>query len=128
MIGLLPLLLLAADAPALDCENAMTQADMNQCAHQDYQIADVALNEQWAEAAAVMKIRDDNYESVSDDRPGFFETLLRAQRLWIAYRDAHCTGEGYYARGGSLEPLLVSKCKTKLTIQRTRYLSFLIEQ
>ncbi|MFZ1741705.1 MAG: lysozyme inhibitor LprI family protein, partial [Pontixanthobacter sp.] len=43
-------------------------------------------------------------------------------------RDAHCRSEGYYAYGGSLEPLLVSSCKAQLTRQRTDQLVELVEQ
>ncbi len=126
MIGLLPLLLLTGQ-PALDCENAMTQADMNQCAFNDHKAADAELNAQWKKSAAVMKLRDENFESEYDMRNGYFETMLEAQRAWIAYRDSHCRSEGYFARGGSMEPLLVSSCMAQLTRLRTTQLSELVE-
>ncbi len=126
MIALLPLLLLAGE-PALDCENAMTQADMNQCAFEDYQVADAELNAQWKKSAAAMRLRDKNFESEYDTRSGYFETMLEAQRAWLAYRDAHCRSEGYFARGGSMEPLLVSSCLAHLTRLRTTQLSELVE-
>ena len=37
-----------------DCSNAQTQADMNQCAAEDYRKADAAMNAQWAETRAAM--------------------------------------------------------------------------
>lgn len=126
MIALLPLLLLAGE-PALDCENAMTQADMNQCAFEDYQAADAELNVQWKKSAAAMRLLDKNFESEYDTRSGYFETMLEAQRAWLAYRDAHCRSEGYFARGGSMEPLLVSSCLAHLTRLRTTQLSELVE-
>jgi uncharacterized protein YecT (DUF1311 family) len=126
MIGLLPLLLLAAE-PTLDCENAMTQADMNQCAFKDYQSADAELNAQWQKTSSVMKSRDENFESEYDTRSGYFDTLLEAQRAWLGYRDAQCRSEGYVARGGSLEPLLVSSCMAHLTRLRTAELEELVE-
>jgi len=129
MIMLIPLLLLASAEPPYDCEiDQMTQQGMNYCAYQDYLVADAKLNAQWSKTATVMKQRDADFDSEYDDRPGYFDTLLAAQRAWIAYRDTQCASEGYYARGGSLEPLLVSTCKTKLTEDRTEQLRFLIEQ
>jgi uncharacterized protein YecT (DUF1311 family) len=131
---ILSLLILAQGVTSADVECDQAKADqgiqyaMNLCAHKDYLIADEALNVQWKITAAEMKLRDENFESTWDERPGYFQTLLDAQRAWIAYRDTHCTSEGYYARGGSLEPLLVSTCKTKLTKERTEQLQFLIEQ
>lgn len=126
MIGLLFLLLMESEPP-LDCENAMTQAAMNQCAHQEYQAADAQLNVQWQVTAAAMKLRDQNFASDSDMRKGYFSTLQEAQRAWITYRDAHCRSEGYFARGGSMEPMLVSFCLANVTIARTRQLKQLAE-
>lgn len=115
--------------PDWNCGDPMAQQEMNWCAKQDYLAADATLNEQWKLTAAAMKQRDAESKPYDrDNRPGYFATLLEAQRAWIAYRDAHCRSEGYYARGGTLEPLLVATCKTKLTKDRTQALSFLIEQ
>ena len=121
----------AAPNPDWDCDDPQAQQEMNWCAAQEFDRADKALNRQWAVTASRMKERDDRRESGAlperDDRPGHFDTLLDAQRAWLKFRDAHCRAEGYYARGGSLEPLLVSTCKTKLTEARTEQLAQLIE-
>ncbi len=122
---ILTALMLLQSAAAIDCEDAMTQADMNWCAAQDYNRADEALNRQWSATAAEMKRRD--ARGPDDGRPGYFQTLLEAQRAWLTYRDAHCRSEGFYARGGSLEPLLVATCKTDLTEARTEQLASLAE-
>ncbi|WP_252257584.1 lysozyme inhibitor LprI family protein [Erythrobacter aurantius] len=104
------------------------QQEMNICAHRDYLIADAALNAQWRLTRQTMQERDSEAEKPDwDERPGYFDTLLEAQRAWIAYRDAHCRSEGYSARGGSLEPLLVSTCKIHLTELRTAQLRELAE-
>jgi uncharacterized protein YecT (DUF1311 family) len=126
MIGLLPLLLMGAES-ALDCDNAITQVDMKECAYEDYQVADAELNAHWTQTSSVMKSRDENFESEYDTRSGYFDTLLEAQWAWLGYRDAHCRNEGYFARGGSLEPLLVSSCMAHLTRLRTAELEELVE-
>ena len=112
-------MLLAAQTPDIDCENAMTQMEMNFCAHQDFKQADAKLNAQWKLTSAAMKLRDENFESTYDDRAGYHETLLEAQRAWLKFRDAHCRSEGYFARGGSMEPMLVSSCMAHQTNIRT---------
>lgn len=139
MLAVFPALLLALHpghhddtaGPQWNCDEPQAQQEMNYCAAQDFKRADEALNLQWAETSAAMKARDERRETGAlpelDDRPGYFQTLLEAQRAWIAFRDAHCRSEGYYARGGSLEPLLVSTCKTTLTEARTQQLAQLIE-
>ncbi|MEE4538032.1 MAG: lysozyme inhibitor LprI family protein [Erythrobacter sp.] len=133
MIAAILLLAQAASLSPCDQEAADrgVQSDMNICAHREYLEADAELNAQWRETREHMRRSDtnaqDHIDPARDDRPGYFETLLTAQRAWIAYRDAHCRSEGYYARGGSLEPLLVSTCKTQLTRERTQQLRELTE-
>ncbi len=107
------------------------QQEMNICAAVEYHKADAELNAQWKVTSQKMKDRDASFEEYGgperDDRPGWFASLLEAQRAWIAFRDAHCRVDGYTARGGSLEPLLVSTCKTELTEARTQQLRQLAE-
>ncbi|MEL6528863.1 MAG: lysozyme inhibitor LprI family protein [Pseudomonadota bacterium] len=129
---LMPLLVLQASAPATppnpewNCDDPQYQQEMNWCAGQRFVEADTALNAQWAITADEMKARDASYAefdfNTGDDRPGWFASLLEAQRAWIKFRDAHCRVDGYTARGGTLEPLLVSSCKTALTLDRTEQL------
>lgn len=133
MFILAPVLMLtAAPAPNANwnCDEPEVQQEMNWCAHQDFLVADAELNTQWRLNSAILKERDiqwmDGHGNADDGKPGFFETMLSAQRAWLAYRDAHCRSEGYSARGGSLEPLLVSSCKAELTRKRTAELAKLI--
>lgn len=128
MIFLLPLLMQAAGPPEVNCAQPSTQSAMNICAARDYQQADAVLNAQWQATAAVLREQDAAIDRAYDERPGHFETLLVAQRAWIDFRDAHCAGEGFAARGGSLEPLLAVSCKTALTKARTAQLLALAEQ
>lgn len=114
------------DEPPADCEDAMTQMDMNLCAARDYEEADEALNLQWKDTRAVMAKWDMELKDVGTATGGE-EALLKAQRAWIAYRDGHCEAEGFAARGGTLEPLLVSTCLADMTRRRTEELKALAE-
>ena len=116
--------------PAWNCADPQVQMEMNWCAGQDYEAADKALNAQWALTRAAMRARDAEWAQLgsADKRPGWAASLLEAQRGWLRYRDAHCALEGYEARGGSLEPLLVLTCKTSLTRARTKALKELVER
>lgn len=129
----LPLLLEAAE-PLPECDEKAAemgvQQPMNQCAQRDFVIADRKLNAQWQITVAVMKARDEAYapyRDAGDTRPGWLESLREAQRAWLTFRDAHCRIDGYTARGGSMEPMLVSFCKRALTEQRTQQLKELAE-
>jgi len=112
-----------------NCENPQVQQEMNWCAGRDFAVADERLNAQWKITSEVMKQRDAEWAEIgsADTRPGLFESLLEAQRGWLRYRDAHCRVDGYTARGGSLEPLLVATCKARLTRMRTEELRELVE-
>lgn len=128
MIFALLLMAGAPSDPGWNCDEPQVQQEMNWCAGQEYKRADEALNAQWSETAAVLKRRDAERDAAHDQGAGFFETLLKAQRAWIAYRDAHCMSEGFAFRGGSMEPLIVATCKASLTDMRTGQLKDLIEE
>jgi uncharacterized protein YecT (DUF1311 family) len=131
MIAIAAALLLAQAAPStadetVDCDNAQTQADMNLCAARDFKDSDAALNAQWAETSARMKALDAELDREHDKQPGYFETLLDGQRAGLKFRDAQCLSESFMARGGTLQPTLVSQCKTYLTELRIQQLRNLV--
>ena len=113
-----------AEDPPVDCKNAATQADMNICAARDYETADKELNAQYKKTRAAMVAWDTELEG---DQKGAEKALLKSQRAWIDYRDGECEAEGFQARGGSLEPMLISGCMAKLTRQRTKELADLAD-
>lgn len=128
------LALQASSEPPADtdwnCDNPTRQQEMNWCAAREYQDADRALNLAWSKARERTRKQDadfSRYRPDGDGRPGHFASLLEAQRAWLAYRDAHCRLDGFAARGGTLEPLLVSTCKTALTSARTAELEAIAE-
>jgi uncharacterized protein YecT (DUF1311 family) len=109
----------ADDDPAVDCANATTQTDMNICADRDYKAADAALNVQYKKTRAAMVGWD---ADLDDEQKGAEKALLKAQRAWVDYRDGECEAEGFEARGGSMEPMLVSACLATVTRERTKQL------
>jgi uncharacterized protein YecT (DUF1311 family) len=109
----------ADDDLPVDCKNATTQTDMNICADRDYKAADVELNVQYKKTRAAMVGWDADLE---EDQKGAEKALLKAQRAWVDYRDGECEAEGFEARGGSMEPMLVSACLATVTRERTKQL------
>ena len=105
-LALLPLPLAAQET---DCANAMTQTDMNICADRDMQEADNALNAAYGTAMDRMRGAGE----------GGVEALRKAQRSWITFRDQACAAEGWLHEGGSMQPMVVAGCKTRLTQDRT---------
>ena len=113
--------------PEIDCENAMAQQEMNYCAGKDFETADAELNAVYKQAIAAMRETDTEMADISENYVGAVEALKKAQRGWIAYRDGTCELAGFDARGGSMEPMLVSGCLAETTRKRTKELQDLIE-
>ncbi|WP_188079868.1 lysozyme inhibitor LprI family protein [Neorhizobium sp. P12A] len=114
----------AEDDAQVDCKNAVTQTDMNICADRDYKAADAELNVQYKETRATMVSWD---ADLDDDLKGAEKALLKAQRAWVDYRDGECEAEGFEARGGTMEPMLVSACLASVTRERTKQLKQLAD-
>jgi uncharacterized protein YecT (DUF1311 family) len=115
------------EAEEAECADPQTQQAMTRCALADYQAADTELNAQWLATVAAMKARDARRQP-GDPRPGYFDTLLKAQSAWLAYRDAECATEAALAgrpSGRSVEVTLEHQCKTYLTQLRIEQLRVL---
>lgn len=117
----------AQEEPQVDCDNAMTQSEMNFCASKDYETADKELNAVYRNTMAAMKKTDTDLGEINESYVGAVEALKKAQRAWIDYRDGQCELAGFEARGGSMEPMLVSGCLADLTKKRTEELKGLTE-
>jgi len=103
-------------APQPDCfqvPNA-TQAQLNDCAHQQYQHADRALNAQWRKTSNAARRIDKSA----------FARLLKGQRAWLIYRSETCGWVGDVF-GGSIAPLNYYNCMTDMTETRTKELKLL---
>jgi uncharacterized protein YecT (DUF1311 family) len=114
--------------PEVDCDNAMAQIEMNICAGRDYQAADMELNAVYKKALAAAQEMDVQAKEMGEHYVGAVDALKRAQRAWIGYRDGQCELAGFEARGGSMEPMLVSGCLADLTRKRTAELKTVYEQ
>ena len=124
LIGLV--LLIATPALAddeIDCAKAEAQQEMNFCANKDFELADAELNAIWKKA----KAEAERMDAEQPDDKGAADSLLAAQRGWIAYRNGTCDLAGWEARGGSLEPMLVSGCLAEETRKRTKQLQEFID-
>ena len=114
---------LDAQAREHHCNDAQNQMDMNFCAETDFERADAALNAAWRDAIADARASDREIDRQSDQRPTEEAKMREAQRAWLIFRDAQCTVEGYdESRGGTMEPMVYSGCRARLTRERTAQL------
>jgi uncharacterized protein YecT (DUF1311 family) len=102
-----------ATAQEVDCNNQVTQMDMNDCAAQAFEAADAELNRAYGVAVDYARQLD------AETKGGIEEQLRVAQRAWITYRDAACASEASQFEGGSIMPLIYSGCLERVTLART---------
>jgi uncharacterized protein YecT (DUF1311 family) len=107
-----------ARAREYGCNDAQTQLAMNMCAELDFERADADLNRIYRQEVASAQQADREIDA-GDRRPTSLVVLRQAQRAWLTFRDSQCTYEGYgEARGGSMEPMVYSGCRARLTRER----------
>ena len=123
------MLLLALAAPAaaqeVDCTVAESQNELTYCAEQDWNRADADLNAVYKTVIAQLRDLD---ADLPDDLKGGEDALRRAQRAWVAFRDAECEAEGYAMRGGSGEAMLIYSCRARLSDQRAPDLAMILPE
>lgn len=112
--------LVAAHSPARaqpdDCREPRSQSEMNRCSARELETVDRELNEVYQRVIErmVREGGDPPYDAASWER-----AMRKAQRAWVAYRDADC--RGLVARdwtGGSGAALAINGCMTALTRRR----------
>ncbi|MBB1391797.1 DUF1311 domain-containing protein [Shewanella sp. SG44-6] len=90
------------------CDAAMSTVDINQCARQEFEVAQVRLDEYIAKAS----------DTFHDD-PVVLEALQLSQRDWLTYRESYCHAIYQLWRGGTIRGVMYQGCMLQLTVQRT---------
>jgi uncharacterized protein YecT (DUF1311 family) len=112
---ILSLMLAAGAVPR--CATTLIQSEMNDCALSAFQKDDAILNRQWAQTlAAMQKLDRDEGGRENEGR------LRKAQRAWLAYRDAHCWSAYPWKSGVELNHMNEIMCRSDLTVDRTQQL------
>jgi uncharacterized protein YecT (DUF1311 family) len=104
---LLLLSMVYACVGAAQCKDAMSTRDMEDCAASEYKKADGELNRIYQETLRKLQPKD-------------AQLLRKAQRSWLAYRDAHCDAQYQLYSGGSIAPVILAQCRWTLTAQRAK--------
>ena len=119
------LLFLAQAAAADPCDNPTTREVPERCALREFEASEAVMNGQWEETVEEMK-RLDAAREAGDTQPGYYATLVEAQRAWLAYRDAECRSESFLVRGTPAQRTIELQCKTYLTEVRIQELNVLV--
>lgn len=97
-----------------NCEDKMTQLELNICANEEYKKADKELNLLYNKVTKKLNKKEK-------------ESIIKAQLNWIKFRDNHCEIYKIIYDVGSIMPLMYSKCLTQLTKNRIGELKTLYE-
>ncbi|WP_105167908.1 lysozyme inhibitor LprI family protein [Pseudoalteromonas sp. T1lg23B] len=95
----------------LDCNNAWTTVQINQCMNKEL-IAAETLMEQYL-AKSISRYTQD---------PTSVSSINKSQMIWLDYRQAHCGAVFNTWREGTIRTAMSVDCKIKLTQQRTHSL------
>ncbi|MEH1768632.1 lysozyme inhibitor LprI family protein [Nostoc sp.] len=96
-------------AQKLNCNNAQTQAVINECAKLSSQNADKKLNQVYQQLVSTLERSRK-------------QKLITAQQAWIKFRDNNCEFETSKYEGGSISPTIYFGCLENITKLRTQQL------
>jgi uncharacterized protein YecT (DUF1311 family) len=105
-----------------DCTDPQSNPETKLCTQRELDRADAELNKVYKDALAAAREQyrtaHDDYEKMPDS-----EAMLRkAQRAWVAFRDANCDYQYQIYYGGSLAGLSYLACKSEMTKARVKEL------
>ncbi|MBC7879881.1 MAG: DUF1311 domain-containing protein [Anaerolineae bacterium] len=103
-------LVVSSPSMADPCDNAQSQGELNRCEALNFQAADARLN-------VVYK------KLVAGQDASMKQKLVKAQRLWIQFRDANCEYERGGMDGGSASQMIYFGCLAQTTKVRTKTLN-----
>lgn len=92
------------------CEKAMSQDELEQCLQDNLDASDKDLNSAYSKLTATMTAAQK-------------ESLKKAQKLWISFRDADCEHEASSHEGGSGYQAIYIQCQFDRTQTRLNELT-----
>lgn len=102
---------------ANDCQNlpgGSTTLGIVGCIQAETSVWDALLNEEYRATRDAMRAADAAYGGAIDRT----EALLKAQRAWIAFRDADCAAAYARWQDGSIRNVVASNCHMTMTAAR----------
>jgi len=111
-LGLCPSAAWTADD---SCENALTTAEMRECANSRYARADTELNQVYKQLSSQLD-------------PERRDLLRDAQRAWVEFRNKNATFVASDAQGGTLYPVLEISERAAMTERRVQELKQRLQQ
>ncbi|MES2206878.1 MAG: lysozyme inhibitor LprI family protein [Pseudomonadota bacterium] len=110
--------LLSSPLYASNCNNAVTTPDINQCAKIEQEKVEVKLNLTYQDVIKRFSVPD-----TKDDKPSEIkESLVKAQRAWLKFREADCHAVYVQNQGGTIRTAMYIGCMQARAEQRIKEL------
>lgn len=97
------------------CNGAVTQIELNECAHAEYEVLDAARNQSYQALSQHLL----NVDKSTDSQ----EALSTAELAWAQFREQDCDFARNQYVGGSIAPLIYYDCLSDKTQKRTAELA-----
>lgn len=107
---------IAADSPAVPCEQLQTTPEIRDCVGKELRADDAELNKVYQQL--IGKIEEEKRRVA----------LRKAQHAWIGFRDATCEYEAVLNQGGTIYAEIVDACLASMTERRSRELKEMISR
>ena len=101
-----------APALALDCKNAMSTPEINECAAAEQKAVESKLNQVYRR---VIKSLETNKDSAAAK-----DKLVLAQRAWVKFREADCDAVYENWAGGTIRTVMYISCMRQHAEQRIK--------
>jgi len=112
IVSFLSILFVPSVVLGLDCQNANTQADMNQCASSDLARETQIINKTYRDLRTKLN-------------PAQQRQFKKVQLAWIKYKDLSCEFEASGVEGGSAHAMIITACLAEETRLRNKELEAL---
>ena len=104
--------------PCQDKPNGSTTIGISECLVREQSAWDTILNENYKDSMKTAKETDKRIKHDGTGSGGVADSLVKAQRAWIAYRDAECDRVWALSQEGTLRTVASASCLNDLTAQR----------
>ena len=104
--------------PAIDCDNAMSTVDMNDCALKDLQAEETRMARYLDAAVTVLRTEAETPELAEQ----VVSELHASQKNWVEYAQSACALVYTRWQGGSIRNLMALTCREQLTQERSHTL------
>lgn len=100
--------------PGEPCDSARTTMEMNRCSQEEYEAQDRLLNQTYQE---VLRQLNTDYQQPTREK------LIKAQRLWVQFRDVDCSAQESLYDGGTVHTAVYLQCLRDHTAKRIKDLA-----